>query len=204
MSLNAEDGGCRRFIMVQLPETVPEKSEAKKFGFNNIAELARDRIMRSAKKISQSNPSVSFDNGFKAFGLSSSNIKIWNPDKFDLEASLLSHQDSLIDGRSELVVLYELLLKRGLDLTVTIENKKIFEKQIFAIDNGSLFACLNKSISREEAEPIANEILKWYTELKPENTQVFFRDSAFNDDNVTKSNIVAILEQNGIHHVRSL
>ncbi len=195
---NLEDGGNRRCISVQLPEKV---DDAK---YENIADIAKDRLRKSAKKIESENLDKHPDLGFKVFKLSNSNITVWNPDRTDLEESLLSHEDHLIEGRTEQDVLYELLLKRGVDLAVPIENREIAGKNIYSIGYGVLFACLDESITKEQVEGIAQAIITWYGELAPSSdTRVFFRDSAFRDD-VSKTNMAAILEQNGITHVRSL
>jgi len=212
----AEENSNRRWIMVQLPEPTyeikngvkiakPNSPKAYESGFETIADVAKERIKRSAQAVKKLYPDFSGDVGFKVFKLASSNIRAWNPDKTDLEKTLLTHKESMVEGRSEQDILYELLLKRGVDLAVPIQEKEFAGKTIFSIGNGALFACLAPSIQKSEAEAVANGILTWFKELKPEDgTQVFFRDSAFDDDNVTKTNIVAILEQNGISHVRSL
>jgi len=110
----------------------------------------------------------------------------------------------LVEGRSEEDVLYELLLKRGVDLTVPIEEKTITGKTVYSIGYGVLFACLDKKINREEVEDLAMGIIGWHKELSPAgDTQVVFRDSAFDGD-IAKTNMTAILEQHGIAHVRSL
>ena len=196
--VNIEDSSNRRFIMVQLPE--PTKSEE----FYNIAEIGKERIRRAAAKIKKETPLYQGDLGFKVFKLDSSNIQTWNPDRDDLEQTLLEHADHLVEGRSEEDVLYELLLKRGVDLTVPIEQKEVSGKAVYSIGYGVLFACLDTSISRDDVESLAQGIVAWHEELKPESdTQVVFRDSAFADD-IAKTNMTAILEQNGIAHVRSL
>ena len=144
------------------------------------------------------------DLGFKVFGLSNSNIHSWNPDQTDLEKSLLLHENHLIEGRTEQDVLYELLLKRGIDLAAPIEKCEISGKVIYSIGYGVLIACLDESISLKQVEDIAQGIVEWHTKLEPSSdSHVFFRDSAFKDD-VSKTNMAAILEQNGITHVRSL
>ena len=107
--------------MVQLPENIDENTKAFKEGYKNIAEIGRNRIVKLGEAIKE-NGTNDVDVGFKYLQLSSSNIQAWNPDHTDLEDSLLSHQEHLIEGRSEQDVLYELLLKRGIDLAVT--NKK--------------------------------------------------------------------------------
>ena len=213
MEQNIRDQGSRQFIMVQLPEVLDEKNKAQKVGFDecrrlnvpeNIAELSKERLRRASLKINKGLSLGEFDLGFKAFKLSSSNIKGWNPDRTDLEQSLLSHEEHLVEGRAEQDVLYELLLKRGVDLAVPIESREMTGKNIYSIGYGVLFACLDESITKEQVEDIAQAIIAWYSELAPSaDTHVFFRDSAFRDD-VSKTNMAAILEQNGITHVRSL
>ena len=203
-NLNKEDGGNRKFIMVQLPEPCEENSEAFKAGYKNIAEIGKERIRRAVAKIKEENPMFSGDLGFKVFKLDSSNIRAWNPDRNHLEQTLLDHMEHLIEGRSEQDVLYELLLKRGVDLTVPIEEKTITGKTVYSIGYGVLFACLDNAISREEVEDLSQGIIDWHKELEPAgDTQVVFRDSAFAND-IAKTNMTAILEQNGIKHVRSL
>jgi len=200
--LNVEDAVKRRFIMVQLPELLQEDTEAYKAGYRNISDLAKERLRRSGEL--EAGEHSDFDNGFKVFKLSASNIQTWNPDRTDLEESLLSHEEHLVEGRSEQDVLYELLLKRGVDLAVPIESREVAGKNIYSIGYGVLFACLDESITKEQVEDIAQAIIAWYGELAPSSdTHVFFRDSAFRDD-VSKTNMAAILEQNGITHVRSL
>ena len=204
MEWNASSDMRLRFIMIQLPEHCPEKSDAWKYGFKTIADIGKERIRRSAAAIKAEYPDRSVDYGFKVFKLCCSNISAWNPDRTDLEESLLSHQEHLIEGRSENDVLYELLLKRGVDLAVPIESREVAGKSVYSIGYGVLFACLNESIHKDQIEEIGQGIVEWHRELAPSSdTHVFFRDSAFSDD-VSKTNMAAILEQNGINHVRSL
>jgi adenine-specific DNA-methyltransferase len=193
-----------RFICVQLPEKIEPDTEAARAGFKTIAEIGKERIRRAAAKIKEENPGYEGDLGFKVFKLNSSNIRAWNPDRNDLEQTLLDHMEHLVEGRGEEDVLYELLLKRGVDLTVPIEEKTIAGKTVYSIGYGVLFACLDTAISREEIEDLAQGIIDWHKELEPAgNTQVVFRDSAFAND-IAKTNMTAILEQHGIAHVRSL
>ena len=170
-------------------------------GYQNIAQISRDRIKRAGDSLGRDEGR---DVGFRTFKLSESNVRAWNPDRTDLEESLLSHEEHLVEGRSEQDVLYELLLKRGVDLAVPIEIREVAGKSIYSIGYGVLFACLDESITKDQVEDIAQGIVTWYGELAPSSdTHVFFRDSAFRDD-VSKTNMAAILEQNGITHVRSL
>ena len=208
---NQADGEKRRFILVQLPETLdPSKKEQKaafKFCADRgvpsvVSEISKERIRKSIDVI-KSEGSIG-DIGFKVLKLSSSNIQAWNPDRTDIEESLLSHEEHLIEGRTEQDVLYELLLKRGVDLAAPIESREVAGKNIYSIGYGVLFACLDESITKEQVEDIAQAIITWHGELAPSSdTHVFFRDSAFRDD-VSKTNMAAILVQNGITHVRSL
>ncbi|MDH5508837.1 MAG: site-specific DNA-methyltransferase [Nitrospinota bacterium] len=204
LDLNKDGDDNLKFVMVQLPEPCDEKSEAFKGGYKTIADIGKERIRRVAAKIKEETPLYQGDLGFKVFKLDSSNIQTWNPDRDDLEQTLLDHADHLVEGRSEEDVLYELLLKRGVDLTVPIEQKEVSGKAVYSIGYGVLFTCLDTSISRDDVESLAQGIVAWHEELKPESdTQVVFRDSAFADD-IAKTNMTAILEQNGIAHVRSL
>lgn len=201
---NLEDGGKRRFVLVQLPETIEPTDDLAKQGFANIAQVARERLRRAVSRIREDHESTDIDLGFKTFALAASCRKEWNPDKGDLEKTLLGHSDSIMPGRSETDILFELLLRRGVDLAAPIDERVSAGKTIFSVGNGVLFACLATAIDIDEIETIAKSILDWHKELQPEtDTHVFFRDSAFADD-IAKTNMAAILEQNGISHVRSL
>lgn len=201
---NCAQGKAVRFIMTQLPEPVDEKSDSYLAGFKTISDIGKERIRRAAAKIKEENPGYDGDLGLKVFKLDSSNIRAWNPDKDDLAQTLLDHTEHLVEGRSEEDVLYELLLKRGVDLTVPIEKKEIADKTVYSIGYGVLFACLDTSINQDEVENVAQGIIAWHQKLEPaSDTQVVFRDSAFADD-IAKTNMTAILEQNGIGNVRAL
>ena len=208
---NASDGGSRRFIAVQLPEPIdPEaNSVASKFCDElmkprNISELTKERLRRAAAKVKADNPLFSGDTGFRVFKLDHSNIRAWSPNPADLEATLFEHQDHLVEGRSETDVLYELLLKLGLDLCVPIAQRVIAGFNVHSVGGGVLMACLSQQISRDEVESLAQGIIEWHKELAPVgDTTCVFRDSAFADD-VAKTNLAAILEQNGIQNIRSL
>lgn len=204
MEANDDDLGNRRFIMVQLPEHIEEKSQAFKAGYKTIADIGMDRLRKAAIKIKKENTDTNADLGFKVFKLDTSNIRAWNPDSSDLEQTLLDNVEHLVEDRTELDVLYELLLKRGIKLTVPIEQKEITGKKVYSIGKGVLFACLDKTIDKAEIEELGQGITDWRKELKPvADTQVVFLDSAFVDD-VAKTNMTAILKQNGIAHIRSL
>ena len=202
MEINAKTNSKKRFICVQLPEVVGEGTDAEKEGYKTISEISRDRIKRAGNLIKQLNSEV--DVGFKYLKLSKSNIQPWNVHTDDLENTLDLNEDHLIEGRTELDVLYELLLKRGINLATPIEKREINSKTLYSIGHGAVFACLDDSILASDLDDISSAIIEWHKELAPSNdTHIFFKDSAFQDD-VVKTNLVAILEQNGLKHVRSL
>ncbi len=199
MRLNTEDSGKRKFIMVQLPEATDEKSEAFKAGYKTIAEISKERIRRAAAKIKEENPEYDGDLGFKVFKLDSTNIKPWEVD-FDLtERTLEDFISNIKTDRREEDVLYEILLKYGLDLTLPITEHAIAGQKVFDIGMGAMIICLSDAISLEVVEGIA----KLKDELNPEIMRVVFKDSGFKDD-VVKTNAVQILKQAGIIDVRSL
>ncbi len=204
LNSNVSNNESQKFIMVQLPEPCEESSEAFSAGYKTIAEIGKDRIRLAANKIRKENTDYKGDLGFKVFKLASSNIKAWSPDRDDLDKTLFDHKEHLVESRGEQDVLYELLLKRGVDLTVPIESKSIGGKSVYSIGYGVLFACLDETITRKDVETLGQGIIDWFKELEPSSeTHVFFRDSAFADD-VAKTNLAAILEQNGLTHVRRL
>ena len=121
-----------------------------------------------------------------------------------MEATLLDSIDHVKPSRSEDDILYEMLLKLGLDLCVPIEARAIAGKTVRSVGAGTLIACLAESIVADEVEPLGLGISDWRAELEPAgDTTVIFRDSAFGDD-VAKTNLTAILEQRGLASVRSL
>ncbi len=199
-----KDGESRKFICVQLPEKCKVNSVALSAGYENIAEIGKERIRRVAARIKQDFLGHVGDLGFKVFKLDTSNIRPWNPTVNDLEESLLNQEDHLVEGRSEEDILYELLLKRGVELTVPIENRQIAGKTVYSVGSGVLFACLDESIEKGDTEALGQGIIDWHEDLgRASDTHIVFRDSAFADD-IAKTNMTAILEQNGIAQVRSL
>ena len=187
-----------RFILVQLPESIENDK------FSNIAEITKERLRRAGQKIKSDNPSFQGDVGFRVFKLDSSSIRAWDPDRNNLQQSLFDAIDHIKPGRSETDLLYELLLKLGLDLCVPMEHRDIAGKTVHAIGGGVLLACLTEQIGRDEVEPLALGIIRWHHELAPVgDSTCVFRDSAFRDD-VAKTNLDAILNQHSLTNVRSL
>lgn len=213
MNQNTVDGGLRRYIAVQLPEQIDPKASNQRVAADflesvgkplNLAELTKERLRRAGKAIKEANPESPGDLGFRVFKLDSSNIKTWEPDPTDLEQSLLDYVDHIKEGRSEQDMLYELLLKRGLDLCAPIESHEIAGKRVNAVDDGALLACLAEQINAADVEELATGIANWRDELEnTDDTTVVFRDSAFADD-VAKTNCTEILRQRGIGNVRSI
>lgn len=203
MAQNSADSGTRRFIAVQLPQPV-DPSENKvaadfcdKLGRpRTISELTKERLRRAGKKIKEENKLFHGDTGFRVFKLDTSNVKPWDPRPDDLPNAVTDWIENIRPGRTERDLLYELLLKLGLDLCVPIEVRTIAGKAVHNIGAGTLMVCLDKSISRADAEPLGLGLVKWAKQLAPAGgTQFVFRDSAFADD-VAKTNLDAILRQN--------
>ena len=171
---------------------------------STIAELTKERLRRAAEKVRDEKPMFSGDLGFRVFKLDTSNIRAWEPNREDLVGTLLESIDHIKPDRSEEDILYELLLKLGLDLCVPVESRTIAGKAVRSIGVGTLFTCLDERIARNEVETLASGIADWHAELAPAgDSTVVFRDSAFVDD-VAKTNLAAILEQRGLGTVRSL
>jgi adenine-specific DNA-methyltransferase len=213
MAQNAVDRGRRRYILVQLPEPLDIENKDQKIAAEfcdrvgkprTLAEITKERLRRAAAKLRAESPLFAGDTGFRVFKLDHSNIRAWNSYPADLRASLFGNQDHLLEGRSEADVLYELLLKIGLDLCVPIEQRTIAGSEVHSVGGGVLMTCLAESIAATQVESLVQGIVDWHKELAPAGeTTCVFRDSAFTDD-VAKTNMAAILAQNGIANVRSL
>ncbi|QAB14608.1 site-specific DNA-methyltransferase [Hydrogenovibrio thermophilus] len=198
MELNTEDKGNRKLISVQIPEPTPVNSEARKAGYATIAEIGKERIRRAAKKIKEEHPETQADLGFKVFKLDTSNIKKWQPNVDDLDTDLLNAVDNIVDGRTSQDLLFEVLIKYGLPLTLPIEEVKVADHQAWNVAFGSLIACFDENITLETVQAIADL-------STPENPvlRVVFRDTSFKDD-ITKTNAIQRLKQAGIEDVLSI
>ena len=217
MQLNAEDGGNRKYICVQLPEPTPEGSEAQKAGYNTIPEIAQERIRRAGKKILEeqktktekegglfANGEKKLDIGFKVFKLDSSNINAWDNNPDNLETALHNSLFNIKKDRSEEDLLYEILIKYGIELTQKINHHTIAGTTVYEMGTGSLIVCLADNLTTEVAEGIG----KLYEEVSPEgiagNCRVVFKDSGFNGSDEVKTNTLLILKQHGITNVASV
>jgi len=202
-NLNAADGGQRRFIVVQLPEPTGREDYA------TISQMTKERLRRSAKKVREQNPMFAGDLGFRVLKLASSNFRAWEPDRANLAATLAASVEHLKTDRTEEDILFELLLKLGLDLCVPIERREVEGEtkkahRVHSIGGGTLLVCLSPVIPQADVEPLARGLVAWHQKLQPAGEPtVVFRDSAFADD-VAKTNLTAILAQHGLDIVRSL
>ena len=199
LEMNKNDKGQRRYILVQIAEPVSDSDE-----FRSIADVTKERLRRAGKQIgSKSDKSVA-DTGFRVFKLDSSNVKTWEANPDNLQQTIDDHLDHIKEGRTEQDIMYEIMLKRGLDLCSPVETREFAGKQVNAIASGSLIACLAEEITPGEVEQLACGIATWHDELdNTDGTAVIFRDSAFADD-VAKTNCTEILRQRGIQNVRSI
>lgn len=177
MQLNAEDGGNRKFIMVQLPEKTDEKSEAYKAGYKNICEIGKERIRRAGKKIKEENADKEsidkLDIGFRVLKLDSSNMQdvYYTPKEFT-EHDLFA--DNVKPDRTAEDLLFQVMLDLGVELSATIEQRVIDGKQVFFVNDNYLVACFDENI----AESAITEIAK----MKP--YYFVMRDSSLASDNV--------------------
>lgn len=207
MALNAEDGGNRKCISVQLPEPTDEKSEAYKAGYKTIAEITKERIRRAGELIKQENKDKEgidkLDVGFRAFKLDSSNIRTWDTavDKFEDQLDLFveNNGDSIKADRTVEDVLFEILLKYGLDLTLPIQEKLVDGCTIYNIGFGAMYICLSDNINTSVAVAIG----EWHKDSSDTKPSVIFKDAGFAND-ADKTNTVQTLRQAGIENVKSI
>ncbi|NLZ61945.1 MAG: site-specific DNA-methyltransferase, partial [Acholeplasmataceae bacterium] len=191
----------RKFILVQLPEVISDKDKEAKQAFlfckdnklaPNICEIGKERIRRAAKKIKEETPLFAGDMGFKVFKLDTSNFIPWNPEPDKIELLLRDAVENILIDRTRQDLLYEVLLKCNLPLTLPIEEKKYGENTVYIVGEGALAICLDMKIP----QTIAEEIVKLRDEYAPiVPMQVVFRDNGFTD--VAKTNALQILKQAG-------
>ena len=160
MQLNAEDGGNRKFIMVQLPEETDEKSEAYKAGYKNICEIGKERIRRAGAKIKEENGMMAqnLDTGFRVLKLDSSNMKdvYYNPE--DYEMNLLDMlSDNIKEDRTPEDLLFQVMLDLGVLLSSKIEETTVCGKKVFNVADGFLYACFDSNVSEETITEIAKK-----------------------------------------------
>ena len=185
MQLNAEDGGHRKFIMIQLPEPCDEKSEAYKAGYSNICEIGKERIRRAAKKIAEEHPDAKFDGGFRVLKLDDTNMKDVYYAPADYQQNLLDQLESNIkEDRTDLDLLFGCLLEWGLPLSLPYQSEDIDGCTVHNYNDGDLIACFD--------ENIPDSVMKTIAKRQP--LRVVFRDSSFAGSPV-KINVTQIFKE---------
>lgn len=197
MQLNAEDGGYRKFIMVQLPESTDEKNEAYKVGYRNICEIGKERIRRAGKKIKEESPLATqdLDTGFRVLKLDSSNMKdvYYTPAEFN-ELKLFDDNikpDRLENDGEDL--LFQSMIELGIELSAKIKKRSIAGKTVWSVSDGYLMACFDEEVN----ETTITEVAK----LKP--CYFIMRDSSLATDNVA-DNFEQIWEEYSKDTVRKI
>ena len=187
MQLNAEDGGNRKYIMVQLPEETPEDSEARKAGYNTIPEIAKERIRRAGKKIKEEFPLTTkhLDTGFRVFRLADSNFEVVKkaPGEYD-QSQLDLFLNNVKSDRTDLDLLFGAMLSWGVQLSLPMTSEEVDGKMIYSVNDGDLVACF--------ADDITENIVKAMADKQP--LRVLFRDSCFARDDA-KINVFETLKQ---------
>jgi adenine-specific DNA-methyltransferase len=186
MQLNAEDNGSRKFIMVQLPEESAQDSEAYKAGYMNICEIGKERIRRAGEKIKEEHPEAKgLDTGFRVFKCESSNYKdvAFAPKDYtqDMLAGLL---DNIKEDRTDLDLLFDCLLRWGVELSMPLSSQKVDGCTIHNVNDGDLVACFDGNVTEKVIDAIAA--------LSP--VRVVFRDSSFNEA-ANKMNLFELFKQ---------
>lgn len=175
MQLNAENGGKRKFIMVQLPEKTDEKSEAYKAGYKNICEIGKERIRRAARKIAEENPEAKFDGGFRVLKCDSSNMKDVYYQSSEYEPSLFSSlEENIKEDRTPEDLLFQVMLDLGVLLSGKIEETTIAGKKVFNVEDNYLIACFDDNVTDEVITEIAKQQPYYFV----------MRDSSMASDNV--------------------
>lgn len=174
MQLNAEDGGKRKFIMVQLPEVTDVKSEAHKAGYKNICEIGKERIRRAGKKIIEEHPEAKdLDIGFRVLKLDTSNMEdVQRTPKQYTQTSLFA--DNLKPGRTEEDLLFQTMLRLGIDLSAKIETFNSHGKKVFNVNDNYLLACFDADVNESAIEEI----------VKRQPIYFVMRDASLASDNV--------------------
>ena len=172
MQLNAEDGGNRKYIMVQLPEPTSEDSEAFKAGYRNICEIGKERIRRAAKKIKEET-NADIDYGFRVFRVDSSNMKdvYYRPSEL-VQGELAQLESNIKEDRTTEDLLIQVMLECGLELSLPMETRDIGGKKVFFVAGNSLVACFDEEVSEQVIKEIAKE----------QPLRVVFRDHSFKND----------------------
>ena len=168
MQLNAEDGGKRKFIMVQLPEATDEKTEAYKAGYKNICEIGKERIRRAGKKIKEESPLTTqdLDIGFRVLKLDSSNMQdvYYTPSEFN-EQKLFD--DNIKPDRTEEDLLFQTMIDLGIELSAKIEKRSIAGKTVWRVSDGYLMACFDEDVNDHHRDSPSASLLLCYARQQP-------------------------------------
>ncbi|SVP09557.1 type III restriction-modification system methylation subunit [Klebsiella pneumoniae] len=195
---NSKNNSNIHYMLIQLPEP-SNKSE-----FMTISELTKYRLIESGKKVKDGNPDWNGDVGFRVFKLDTSNIRPWEATAESLSEQIDAYVSPILEGRSEEDLLTELMLKRGIDLSVNIETRQFDGLTVSCVDGGKLFTCFAKQIPASSVEELTKGIIDWHKSFKVgKDTVCYFLDDAF-ENNVAKTNLCAILEQHGLTNLHSL
>lgn len=198
LNKNIADSGSRRYIAVQLPEKIDDEK------YHTISELTKERLRRAGKKVREDNPEWKGDVGFRVFKLDTSNIRPWEATAETLSEQIDAYVSPILEGRSEEDLLTELMLKRGIDLSVNVEVRQFDGLTVSCVDGGKLFTCFAKQIPASSVEELTKGIIDWHKSLKAgKDTVCYFLDDAF-ENNIAKTNLCAILEQHGLTNLHSL
>ncbi|MCU7365851.1 site-specific DNA-methyltransferase [Pantoea stewartii] len=210
---NAENNTSLKYILVQLPEKLSFDNQDQKQAYNfcvqerlpkTICELTKERLRRAGKKVREDNPDWNGDVGFRVFKLDTSNIRPWEATADSLSEQLDAYVSPILEGRSEEDLLTELMLKRGIDLSVNVETRKFDGLTVSCVDGGKLFTCFASKIPVSSVEELTKGIIDWHKSLKAgKDTVCYFLDDAF-ENNVAKTNLCSILEQHGLTNLHSL
>ncbi|WP_411698543.1 site-specific DNA-methyltransferase [Conyzicola sp.] len=213
MNLNAEDEAERRFILVQLPEplSLEDKSPSAAVQLcqslrvpTNIAEVTKERIRRASAAIRTSHPDWQGDGGFRVLKLDSTNLQEWDAETTDIEATLLANLDHVKSDRGSNDLLFEILLRLGVDPTARIEIRSAANQSIYVVPDGPLIACLADDYDNADVAEVAAALAKIAEEISPAaDVTVVLRDSAFLSD-VAKTNLLAALDQSAISNVKTI
>lgn len=190
MELNAEKNLNYSFILIQIPAIIDSDKEAYKLGYENLCQIGIDRIIKSSNQIKEKF-SNNIDTGFKLFKLDSSNLKKWEPNYKNLGISLDDYVDNIKSDRTQEDLVYEILLKYGLDLSVPIEKYELFNNNFYSIGFGALVICLDDNITKD----IANSIIELTKDSDVK--RVVFKDSGFVSDS-DKANLKETLKTHKI------
>ena len=229
LNQNINDGGHRRYILVQLPQNLDnalknstgsaKASIERAIDFlesidkpHSLTEIGKERIRRAGRRVKAEAglAGQNLDIGFRVYKLDSSNVKPWNPQTEDLLDAMDSYGDHLVAGRSNDDFLTEIMLKSGIELTEKTEEREIVGHPVHSLGHGQYYACMDSDLAND-AEAVALGIAEWHLQEAEDvggdmqdTCTVFVLDKAFNEQDAAKMNFVAILEQHGICNIKAL